>query len=489
MNNKSTTSSKGAQNNKGKKVIDNKPVRSSLPNTRSSLPSAGVDIYGIGSPKNRVITPEYLRQIIPIMRVLMMQNEDVGQAIHNIVTLGNTGHKIYFDTKVAPDQVDAMRDHLNNKRTDWASGQPGMDGLVNRLITQILLGGALSAEAVPNADLTGIESVILVNPEEIEFGLDARKTRYLPYQRVKNGMNLKGKQIDLVPLNINTYKYFALNGDGDTPYGFPPYMNVLPRINTQGKMNKNIDYVVDQMGLMGFIETLIQKPEMNDDEDEGGFEKRLDSILALAKTRMLSGFKEGVVVGFKDDHEFKFNSASKSYTDAVALYENNELQIASGLKQDASLWGRAYATSETQITVVFVKMLSELRNIHILLKAFIEFVYRLELTLAGFNFSRLKVEFNRSTIQDELKAQQAEEIKVRNIKDKMIMGIINMDTAADELGYDKPSSPKPMVPWDVLAGQKDPASFGGTAQPGTNAGSKKKKSETKKRQQKKILPK
>jgi hypothetical protein len=482
--------------------INKTPRKGSLPNvpnTRQSEPNSSLNNFGLGSQYGAISLNE-LRTAIPIIRNLMVFNSDVGQAIHNIVTLGNTGHKVFFDKRRTPEEIDAMRRHLKNRSKEWASGQAGPDGLVNRFISQILIGGALSAEWVPNADLTGIESVIMVGPEEVEFKLDARTTKYIPFQIAKQLFNRskKSDSLGLIPLNPNTYKYFALNGDGELPYGFPPYISVLPRVSTQGRMDKNINFVIDQMGLMGFIEALIQKPDPNNGEDSGEgitkYEQRLDALLEKAKSRMLSGFKDGVVVGFKDDHEFKFNSASKAYSEAVSLYENNELMLASSLKQDASMWGRAYSTSETQITVVFIKMLSELRNIHNLIAQMLQFGYALELRLAGFQFDSLEVKFNKSTIQDDLKSQQAEEIKIRNVKDKMVLGMISQDTAADELGYEVPDSPEPRVPWEILAGGSLPKPTDGPLEADKakkKADTKKKKtaSATKQRRQGKILPK
>jgi hypothetical protein len=78
------------------------------------------------------------------------------------------------------------------------------------------------------------------------------------------------------------------------------------------------------------------------------------------------------------------------------------------------------------------------------------------LRLAGFDFEYLTVTFNRSTLQDDLKYQQSEEIKVKNVLDKMVAGIIDQDQAADELGYEAPAFPQPKVPWEVLAGGSVP---------------------------------
>lgn len=466
------------------KGIDDRKIKGTLPSGRKSSPSSNVT-YGFDG-QFKVVTPDYIKQIIPIIRSLVKSNPDVGQALHNIVSLGNTGHRIFFDRKVPTEQVDEMRNHLINKRKDWATGAAGMDGLVNKMISQAMIGGAVSNEWVPNLQLNGLESCILVNPEEIEFKLKKGSTKYESYQNPKNsfmGIEKSKDPENLIKLNPNTYRYFALNGDEEIPYGFPPYMSVLPRVSTQVNMDKNINFVVDQMGLIGFLEVLIQKPDQdsgNSPDDPAGesdekYSARLTNLLEEAKTRTLAGFKDGVVAGFKDDHEFNFNSASKTFEDVVALYENNELMLASGLKQDASLMGRAYSSSETQMSIIFMKLLSELKNIQNLVKNNLEFGYALELRLAGFIFDTLEVRFNRSTIQDDLKYQQAEEIKIRNVKDKMVLGIIDQDQAADELGYEVPAHPEPMVSWEVVAGGSDPK------EEGLETDKTKKKADTKKK--------
>lgn len=475
-----------------KKAIDDRPKTTSLPSGRKSIPDNNNNYPNFDNKKWTVVSPSYIREMIPVIRQLMVMNTDVGQAIHNIVTLGNTGHQVFFDRKVPVDQVDAMRNHLLNKRKEWAPGSAGIDGLVNKWFSQILVSGALSNEWVPNKNLTGIEANILVNPETIEFKFDPATTKYEPYQRIKNPLSIIGKA-DLVKLNQSTYKYYGYNGDGETPQGFPPYISVLPRLKTQSNMDKNIDFVIDQMGLIGFLEGLIQKPDQDDGESDTKYETRLNNLLSLAKSRILEGFKDGVVTGFKDDHEFKFNSPpTKAVEGAATLYQNNELMIASSLKQDSALWGRGYASSETQITVVFIKMLSELKNIQNLVKENLNFGYALELRLAGFKFDYLDCRFNKSTLQDDYKYQQGQEIKIRNVQSKMILGMIDQDTAADELGYEAPALPKPVVSWEVLAGGSDPTADGTPAVGAKKkADTKKKKtaSETKSRREKKAVPK
>src|SRR5690606_626416 len=183
--------------------------------------------------------------------------------------------------------------------------------------------------------------------------------------------------------------------------------------------------IINQLGLLGFVEVLIQAPSQDvGKETDAQYQARLTNMLQEAKLRLNDGMKDGIMVGLKDEHEFGFHSIARDFKQVVELWKSNELLIASALKQDATLWGRDYNTSESQISVIFMKMLAELKNSQNILKCALEDIYILELRLRGFKFDYLTVEFNKSTIQDDLKYQQAREIKIRNLTQEYIMGTI-----------------------------------------------------------------
>lgn len=442
-----------------KKPIDNRPDVKVLPEGRQSTPNIQHQSLDVLGERYATVKPSFLTEVIPLIRALAYSNADVSQALQNIVSLGNTGHKIFFDHSVKEKLVDQMRDHLENRRKLWAPGQAGMDGLVNKMFSQLLIGGALSSEVVVNPQITGLENILLINPEDIVFKLSADKLRYIPFQKVHNAIlpGLEKLDGELIPLNQNTYRYFALNGDEEIPYGIPPYMPVLPRIESQQRMNTNIDFIMDLMGLIGFLEVLIDKPE-EEEESERQYTARLENLLTQAKERVMGGLKDGVVVGFKEDHEFDLKTPAANYDQVVELYKNNELQIATALKQDASLWGRDYGTSESKANITFMKMLSELKNIQNIIRHYLEYIYELELRLAGFEFDFIKVKFRRSTLQDDYKYQQAEELKIKNTLNKLAMGMINQEQAADELDYENPAFPTTKIPLEMLIGKSGPGS-------------------------------
>jgi hypothetical protein len=126
------------------------------------------------------------------------------------------------------------------------------------------------------------------------------------------------------------------------------------------------------------------------------------------------------------------------------------------MKIDSTMLGRPYATSEGHITVVFNKLLSELKNIQNCVREFLEYGFKMELVMAGYTFETLEVQFNASTLNDDLKYQQAREIRIRNAISMFTQGIWDNHQVADELGEEKPNRLQPRVMTDPAStAQKD----------------------------------
>ena len=97
-----------------------------------------------------------------------------------------------------------MRNHLLEARKKWSKYTAGIDGLVNKFIVQLLVGGAISVEGVPNKNLDGLSTILFLNPENIKF----RRLNdgvYHPYQR--NCNRVYGMGEEYIKLNTETYLY------------------------------------------------------------------------------------------------------------------------------------------------------------------------------------------------------------------------------------------------------------------------------------------
>lgn len=399
--------------------------------------------------------------IIPLIRKLSKVNPDLGQAFNDIVQLANTGFKINFDPSVTPEVMDAMRLEVEEASKNWSTGVAGCHGLANKMFSQAMIGGAISNEWVPNKTLTGIRKVFFVNPENIRFIYDEFLEDYLPHQHVANTLfgGYDVKQGSLVKLNPRKYRYYALNGDEDIPYGSPPYWASLDPINTQEGMMENIKFVSKMLGLLGYMDVKIEKPFQEPDESVATYTKRLEGMLDTLKARVKEGFKDGINVGFKDDHEFDFHSATKDVSGAEKIFSMNEQLVSSGLKYDSAFLGRAYGgSSDGFITILFTKMISQLTNMQMVVAENLSYGISLHLRLKGFKFKYLNIEFNKSTITDELKYQQAQEYKIKNNQNLYKDGIIGQDKYADNMGYKKPDQPEPRLPLEQRSGASAPES-------------------------------
>jgi len=422
----------------------------------SESSSSGNAYYNLTTLKGSVnyINPTFNRELIPVIRKLGQHHPDISQGISTLVQLCNTGYKIRFDPRVKAQDIDKMRAHLDRKLLEWGADLGGDNGLINRVFRQIFIAGTIAGEWVPKKDLTTLTKCALIKPEQIYYAYDKLLEEWMPYQQsTRIGLNSQTTTIEgLIPLNKRTFRYVSLMGDDDLPYGIPPMLAALDSLTVQKDMIDNLRHIVKQLGIIGFMQALLDKPDKLASESEAVYKSRMEALLTEAATRLQVTLKDGISVGFKDDVEFEFHTPTKSSAGADDLYIQNDLRVFAGMKMDSSMMGRSYGTSEGQIVVVFNKLLSELKNAQNCARIFFEYGFKLELVMAGFKFETLELVWNSSTLSDDLKLQQGQEIKIRNIIAKFNQGIIDNDQAADELGYEEPNKKEPRIMTDPAAG-------------------------------------
>lgn len=386
-----------------------------------------------------LVTPSFRMELIPIIRDLYKINPDVSIALQDMFKLANTGHTISFPNNT-PEEAERMREHLSKVTVNWSRYTAGIDGLVNKMIVQCLVGGAISVEAVPKSDLSGIATLVFIKPETIRF---QRKKNgvYAPYQ--KNPRPVENKKPDYIKLNPETYFYVAQYNDTDEPYGVPPFLGALDSLKGQHDMRENFKHIMELMGMVGFLEAKMEKPTRRASESEKAYETRLQSTLKRLKTNLMGSLRDGVVVGYKDDHEFKMNSTTHTLENLDKPWSMNQQSVANGLGVNGNLIGVQTNTTEGGTGVLLSKMISQLKNIQMLVKFVLEKVYNLELRLAGLPNKGIKVTFGTSTISDELKVQQGQEYKIKNLQTLYAQGIISQEQFAWEMGYESPAEKEP----------------------------------------------
>jgi hypothetical protein len=424
-------------------VIENKAPdkdTSSIPPGRVSVPddsSQGL-VVSLRDITN-LVTPSFRSNIIPLIRDLYKVNPDMSIAIQDMFKLSNTGHTISFPNNT-PEEAKKMKEHLSMVSKRWSNYTAGINGLVNRFIVQCLTSGAISIEAVPNNKLDGISTIVFVNPENIYFRR-LENGVYHPYQ--KNPYTILNDKPDFIKLNTETYIYVGMYNDTDEPYGVPPFMAALDSIKGQHDMRINFKHIMELMGMVGFLEAKMEKPPREPNESVQAYRARLNNTLVKLKKNMMGGLKDGIVTGYKEDHEFKLNSTTQSLQNLEKPWAMNQQSVANGLGINSNIIGVQTSNTEGGAGILLSKMISQLKNIQMLVSHILEFIYTLELRLSGFNNKGIKVEFGTSTISDELKVQQGLEYKIRNLQALYNQGIINQQQYAWAMGYEKPDQKEP----------------------------------------------
>lgn len=438
---------------------DNKPKKSNrvtgIDPGRVSVPDddLGGSVYTL-KDFSRVVDPSFRPEVIQLLRDIYKVNPDVSKALQDYFQLTNTCHLVKFPNNTDK-EAEAMIDHLNKVTKTWSNYTAGIDGLVNRMIVQAYIGGAISIECVPNQQLSGLATILFIKPDSIMFRRETNGV-YQPYQRAFGHGIFKGKD-GYIKLNTQTYKYVGIYNDTDEPYGIPPFMAALDSLKSQADMKVNFKHIMENAGMLGFMEALITKPDQKADENIGRYEARLDRELKRLKQRLRDGMKDGLVVGFKDDHEFKLNSTTENMGNIDKPWSMNQQSIANGLGINSSLIGVTTSTTEGGAGINLSKLLSQLKVMQSLVGHVLDFIYSLELRLAGFDNKGIKIEWYPATVSDDVKIQQAKQYKQQNLHALYQDGIISMLQYAQEMGYDQPDQDTPRLPLEQQSGNSPSA--------------------------------
>ncbi len=416
-----------------------------------------------------IIEPDFPIKLLDALENLGKYHGEVSQAIDNIKQLGNTKYHVYFDDAVSDKLSKEMMARLKQKRKTWYAYSGGINSMINDLLGQAALNGAISSEIVPENDLSGVKKSVIVAPKHIRFKYNKEKDEYDPYQQVSNAILGYRAESNLVPLNTTTYKYLALGRFGEKPYAIPPFISALANVAIGNDMMDNLKYVVKKLGTLGFLEVLVNGPKPKTNERDEDYFKRTQNYLNRIIPEIDKGLSRGYVAGFKDVHEFNMHSTTGNVQGAKDLVELNDSKMMTGLKQDPLMFGRNFSTTETLGRVILAKMTTQVGNYQKLVASYLEDLFLLDLQLAGYPIVSIEVEFEPAMIGDKLRDEQTRTAQLTNLTTLYKQGIIGQQTFATEAGYEKPELEEPaavVIPIDPNkvppADPNNPQGGGGT---------------------------
>lgn len=426
-------------------IVD--PEKGALPiaGGRSSQSEYGGLFSGVTGQHTvpRLIPKEFIEAI----EHLSMTHPDFSHAIDNICDLAATNYHITFDAAIPDKTQKQARLHLENKAKGWYLFGDGSNGLITDLLRQCCNAGCVSAEIVPQKNLRSVQKVVLVAPASIEFLYNKDKDQYVPHQRPKTTQVTQNliANLGLIELNTVTYKYFAMYRINDHPYAIPPFLAALENTNIGKELLGNLKWVAKNMGILGVISLFTSPPALSPGEtfDSESYQTKCLNWLQKWRAEAEAGLKNGIIVGFKGNHEVQVSPSHVSANGAKDIWNMNDIQMVSGLKQDGVLLNRDQKTSEAFAKVAFEILKSRVAAFQKNVAAFLCELYRIELQLAGFPIDTVKVKFDPVALADIKLEAEAEKLKIENVRVKYQMGIISQEQAAQELGYETAAEDAP----------------------------------------------
>lgn len=415
------------------------------------------------------IQPDFEIRLLDVLEHLAKYNADLSYAVDNIVQLGNTSYEIFFDSSVSDEQRLGMIDCIEASKKSWYNHSGGLNSLINDLLAQCAITGAVSAEIVPLDDLSGVKKSVLVSPKNIRFLYNKDKDEFIPHQVVPY---LNGEFVSkggLKELNTVTYKYIAIRRFNEKPYAIPPFLSALENMSIERDMLDNLKHITKQLGVFGFLQVLVSAPSKRMQKSYDGkppetdtqYEDRIKTYLSKQSKEVEKSLATGHIVGIKNNHEFDMKGNLANPEGARQLFDLNTEMKMSGLKQDPLMLGRNFSTTETIGRVILTKLSAQISNYQKLVANYLEELFLIELNLSGYSIDTLEVEFDKPMIGDEFKNQNSLGKKIENYDNLYKQGIISQPQRAQALGYEETDLEEPrqetqFTPIEADDGRKDP---------------------------------
>jgi hypothetical protein len=409
-----------------------------LPKDRSSQEApAGNTLSTL--PFATVIAP-FDFQMLKVLKKLWLKNPDFSQYVMNVESLGNTGHSITVDA-ASDSQAEAALVRINESASRVYANGAGVDGLINAYLDQLAWAGAISSEDVVDLPRRRVDQVVIVPVEQIRFRY--LEGRYVPHQQPGTLTAVSASPLGLIPLNAETYRYYAVQTMENSPYAKPPATAAVDIMcGPQQDSIDNLGHIVQKFGILGLIAFLVKKPPAKPGELDNEYKSRLQTYLTNVRDTVASNFNKGLLVGWKGEHEVDHANVASDGRGAAGIFQIIEELAFSGMGSMAAFHGRNYTTTETFADVIYSILSAQVLNRQRLVKRRQERTYVLDLMLAGIPFDGLSLQFNGVEARNELQKAEAEQIRQAMVLERARTGIISPDQAAQELGYDAAFDPE-----------------------------------------------
>jgi hypothetical protein len=397
---------------------------------RSSVDDTIADVFAKYNRFFSVLDPWVPALYLKALNKMSIIEPEFSKAVMNFQAVANTGHKIIViapDSKIEPamNRINMLAEMLN------------IDREINDLIDQVSRNGAGSIEACINTNFAGIRKIVKVPPHAIRFL--KIEGEWQPHQYLEHNIFTNYHENFLIPLNPITYRYDALQVMDNIPYGIPPMLSAVSPNLMQGEILTEISRIIKNKTLFGLnFAKVPPPPEMEEMETPEQFRSRYQEYIRQNVDALIAASKDGFI-GIPSELDMQNFSTAQDVRGLDNIVERIDRRLYNGLKQDPGLLASHSTQTETYLTVIYKILVHYAENIRRIVKRSLEYIYVLDLLLGGIFVAdeRVSLQFNEnSSIRPNIDAL-AERYRLMNVKDKLAMGLISPDRAAQEFGLNE----------------------------------------------------
>lgn len=422
-----------------KGIVEQKRSRSSyLDGEPGSAPSAYGSVRGLFQsyrPLGYMLPWETLDYV----ELLATYNPDYSQAVENIKMMANSGHELFVDngSRLATAR---LRGRIEEKARLIQEHHGGIDGIIDKLMDQAAVYGAMAGEWVLSDDLDDVVDFVDINPKKIRYFWEEEVGRFCPYQKVTGQQAQEAKARgqktinNHIKLNELTFRYFAFDAAPESPYGTPPFLAALANIAIQRDIIGNMAQIVKKIGLLGIIDLTVEKLTPLPGESDAEYQARAQTYLGNYAEAAEEMAREGGLIHF-DDVTVKTDQLGGNAAGATNIHKANEEMVFSGLKSMPSVQGRSYSTTETYAGVAYDIIIRNTRKYQRAAKRMVESGYWMMATMWGEQPKEIKIRFNENRSINRMQDASAEKVEIQNALMLWIMGIFDQADVAQTLGH------------------------------------------------------
>ncbi len=393
----------------------------SRPRSKSDIPLELSGLFRYGEFVARRYGSSY--DIYPFLRYVRDNVPDVSAGVWAWVRVCSTPQEVEYLGGSEADKKSAVRviedldarifefEHMKNQ---------GMDALTNAFFLSVFTYGAFAGEVVLKDDRSGVDKFYMIDPGTIQFKRFETSRRLVPYQTLPNE--------DPIRLNEDSFFYYALDPDGDDPYGRSPLLSLPFVVRIQQQLLEDMAKAMHNAG-HPTLHIKYHPQERLQGESITTYQERVSANFEKIKNSLRQKKADTNFLTY-DNIEITYIGPDGDSRRWLESHQAVCEQVVSALHLAPFMLGRNWGTTESWGKAQYELIVNNAVSVQRGAKRMCEWLRNLELALAGSPVIT-KHHFRKLRSWNDLDTAKSAEVKIRSILQILDRGIISKEEAKE----------------------------------------------------------